>query len=261
MADEESIRPAWLDHVDGTGPVDHYDELAPVYDFVIGRRHDHDAMAAFVADRLPVDASAVCVGGSGPGRLLARVADRYDEAVGVDLSPAMCDLAAVRTDAEVVEGDVREYGAGEGFDGYTLLGNTLAHLSAGDVPTFLGTARGALRDGGVLVLDFTPTGDLVNGYVRADSFASDRVQVDRTRVVTVEDRDPDALGTPARYTYSYDVTDRQADRTVTTGTSEPVRAFDPPALLGAALGAGFADVSLLNPPTSHRGGLLARVRE
>lgn len=242
---------------DGVTPVDHYGELAAVYDFVIARRYDHDAMASFVADQLSEDASAVCVGGSGPGRLLARLADRYEEAVGVDLSPRMCDLAAARTDAEIVVADLLEYRERERFDGYTLLGNSLAHLPAGDVPSFFETALECLAAGGTLVIDFTLAGTLSNGHRRTDSFASDRYRVDRTVLVTVEEHEPDALGTPARYTYSYDITDRETGETVTTGTSVVVRAFDSTALLGVAMSAGFTEVSLVDPPTPHGGGLVA----
>mgnify|MGYP006305522159 CR=1 FL=1 len=33
----------------------------------------------------------------------------------------------------------------------------------------------------------------------------------------------------------------------------PVRTFDPPALLGAAMGAGFTEASLIDPATPHGG--------
>jgi SAM-dependent methyltransferase len=243
---------------DSVTPVNHYDELAAVYDFVIARRYDFDAMVAFTAKQLPSDAKAVCVGGSGPGRLLARLADRYEEAVGVDLSPAMCELAVARTDAEVVEADVVEYRRQQCFDGYTLLGNSLAHLPAGDISSFFETVRECLTGGGVLLVDFTLATTLSNGHLRADSFTSGRHRVDRRVMVTVEDRESEALGTPARYTYGYDITDGETDETVTTGTSVTVRTFDPPELLGAAVGAGFTEVALVDPPTPHGGGLIAR---
>ena len=243
---------------DSVGAVEHYDELAAVYDFVTARRYDHDAMAGFVADQLPDDANTVCVGGSGPGRLLARLAARYDEAVGVDLSPRMSDLAASRTDATTVVADLLEYREHERFDGYTLLGNSLAHLPTGEVPSFFETALECLAPGGILVVDFTLAETLANGHLRTDSFTADRYSVDRTVLVTLETSEADALGTPARYTYSYDLTDTKTEATVTTGTSVVVRAFDPLSLLGAAMGAGFTAVSLVDPPTPHGGGLVAR---
>ena len=240
--------------------VSHYHELAAVYDFVLARRYDHDRMAAFVADEFPDDASTICVGGSGSGRLLALLADRYDEVVGVDLSPAMCEIAANRTDAEIVEADLLEYCEQERFDGYTLLGNSIAHLPAGTIQSFFETARMCLASGGVIAIDFTLTETLSNGHHRSDSFRSERYRVDRSVIVTIEDRNPEALGTPARYAYSYELTDEQTGETVTTGTSVSVRAFDPPELLGAAIRAGFIEVWLVDPPTPHGGGLLARRR-
>jgi YD repeat-containing protein len=242
----------------GVTPVDHYDELAPVYDFVTARRYDFDALAAFVRRHLPDDAASVCVGACGSGRLLARLADRYDEAVGVDVSPAMCDLASARTDARVVDADLRQYRRPDRFDGYTLLGNSLAHLPGRDVSTFFGSARECLAPDGVLVVDFMRRETLANGHRVEDSFESDRYRVGRTVVVTVEERNPDARGSPARYTYSYDLTDRTTGETVTTGTSTTIRAFDPPDLLSAAMSAGFGEMTLVDPPTPHGGGLVAR---
>ena len=79
-------------------------------------------------------------------------------------------------------------------------------------------------------------------------------------IVTVEDCTPETLGTPARYTYSYELTDEETSKTVTTGTSVSVRAFDPPELLGAAIRTGFDEVAVVDPPTPHGGGLVTRRR-
>ena len=67
-------------------PVSIYDELAPVWDFVVSRRYDYDAIAEFVAEHAPEDATAVAVAACGPGRLLGPLAERYDDVVGIDLS-------------------------------------------------------------------------------------------------------------------------------------------------------------------------------
>jgi len=102
--------------------------LAPVHDFVLARRYDHDAMAEFVAGRAPSDTDTVLVGGCGSGRLLTRLHDRYLQAVGVDASETMLSLAVSRTDAPLVAGDVRRTLGRKTFDLSTLLGNTLAHV-------------------------------------------------------------------------------------------------------------------------------------
>jgi SAM-dependent methyltransferase len=231
-----------------------YEELAPLYDFVLARRYDHDAMATFVEQRAPDGAASVAVGGCGPGRLLERLAGRYDRAVGVDASRAMLELAATRTDTHLVRGDVRTTVAPAAFDVRTLLGNTLAHVEDGLAAT-LGTAHASLRPGGLLVCDFTRGATLVDGHVTEDAFESDRYRVERT---VVTDRKSVTRGAvTGRFTYAFTVLDRELGGTVRVGTSMPVRAFRPGAVLGAALEAGFAEATLVDPPTPHGGGLVA----
>jgi SAM-dependent methyltransferase len=234
-----------------------YGTLAPLYDFVLARRYDHDAVAAFAADRAPPAVEAVAVGGCGPGRLLARLADRYPVAVGLDASHAMLRLAAARTDAPLVAADLRSPVAADSFDLFTLLGNTLAHVGRGSgLAATLESVHASLRPGGVFACDFARAESLVDGHVAEDAFESDRYRVERT-VVTA--READERGwVDGRYTYAFTVLDREAGETVRVGTAMPVRAFRPGAVLGAALEAGFAEVTLVDPPTPHEGGLVAR---
>lgn len=230
-----------------------YEELAPVYDFVLARRYDHDAMATFVETRASDGAASVAVGGCGPGRLLERLAARYHRAVGIDASRAMLELAATRTDTHLVRGDVRTTVAPAAFDVWTLLGNTLAHV--GDLAATLESAHASLRPGGLFVCDFTRGTTLVDGHVTEDAFESERYRVERT---VVTDRESVTRGAvTGRYTYAFTVLDREQGDTVRVGTSMPVQAFRPGAVLGAALEAGFAEATLVDPPTPHGGGLVA----
>jgi hypothetical protein len=137
----------------------------------------------------------------------------------------------------------------------TLLGNTLAHVGADGLAATLGSAHATLRPGGVLVCDFTRGETLVDGHVTEDAFESDRYRVERT---VVTDRESVTRGgVDGRYTYAFTVLDRERGDTVRVGTSMPVRAFRPGAVLGAALEAGFAKATLVDPPTPHGGGLVA----
>lgn len=239
-------------------PVAIYDELAPVWDFVIARRYDYDALASFVAERAPEDATSIAVAACGPGRLLPPLTERYDDVVGIDLSETMCGLARDRApDATVVEADILEYADAGRFDAITLVGNSITHLPAGRVGDLFERFHENLAPGGVVCCDFTRAGSLQNGYVNRDTFESDCFHVERTIVTTVADRSADAAGTPARYTYSFDVADRERDQRVTAGTSEAVRLYEQGELFGAAMGAGFTQISSVAVPTPHGGGLLA----
>jgi SAM-dependent methyltransferase len=232
-----------------------YDELAPVYDFVLVRRYDHDEIASFVEARAPDAAARVAVGGCGPGRLLERLATRYDRAVGIDASRAMLELAAARTDAPLVRGDVRTVVAPAAFDARTLLGNTLAHVGPDGLGPTLESAHASLRPGGLFVCDFARAATLVDGHVTEDAFESDRYRVERTVVTHRESVMRGAVD--GRYTYAFTILDRERGDTVRVGTSMPVRAFRAGAVLGAALDAGFAEATLVDPPTPHGGGLVA----
>jgi SAM-dependent methyltransferase len=234
-----------------------YGDLAPVYDLVLARRFDHDAMAEFVVARVPSDPT-VHVAACGPGRLLARLVERAPLAVGSDRSRAMLALAADRTAAPLVRADLRAAFAERAFDAVTVLGNSLGSLAADGVERTLAAAYRSLAPGGAFCCDFTVPATLVNGTVTEDAFEDDRFRVER-RVVTRLGGET-ALGTVGRHEYEFRVTDRDQETSARVETETRVRTFDPPALLGAALRAGFGDASLCDPPTPHRGGLVARRR-
>ncbi|WP_276259201.1 class I SAM-dependent methyltransferase [Haloglomus litoreum] len=243
---------------------DLYGALAPLYDRFFAERCDYDALAAFVSDQAPAGATSAAAGACGTGRLLARLADRYDRAVGLDTSATMLRLAAGRTDAALVRADLRTVVAPDAFDLLTVTGNSLAHLPPGDpdgVRTAFERAAESLRPGGTLVCDFMLTDSLVHGYTTEDAVESDRYRVDRRVVVNVEDRGPDRLGRAGRYDYEFTLRDRDADETVEAEAALPIRVFEPAALLGVAQAAGFTEAALVDPPTPYGGGLVARLPE
>lgn len=257
-----------------------YDELAPLYEFERARMRDYDAVADFVATHAPRDARTVGVGACGAGFLLARLAERFEEAVGFDASTRMLELAAGRTDAPLVAADLRTVVAPDYFDVVTILGGSIAHVPASTgaedtrdgVRVVFESAYESLRPGGVFCCDFMERGALESGAVRVDTFESDRFRVERTVVTTGEAGAAEEagvadesgagtnLGPTGRYTFAYEITDTSDGETVRVGTSTTVREFGVPQLLGAALNAGFEDVTLVSPPT-HGTGLVARRRE
>lgn len=241
---------------------DLYGALAPLYDWFFAERCDYDALAAFVADHAPPGATSVAAGACGTGRLLTRLADRYDRAVGLDTSATMLRLAADRTDAALVRADLRTVVAPGAFNLLTVTGNSLAHLPAGNpdgVRTAFESAAESLTPGGTLVCDFMLTDSLLHGYTTEDAVESDRYRVERRVVVNIEDRGADSLGRAGRYDYEFAMTDRAADETVEAEASLPIRVFDPAALLGVAQAAGFRETALVDPPTPYGGGLVAHL--
>ena len=239
------------------GAVDLYEDLAPVYDFVSERLYDYDETAAFVDGHVPADTRSVAVGACGGGHLLARLAARYEEVLGIDRSRAMLALSATRTDANCLAADLTTFVAPGAFDAVTMLGGSVAHLPTDDgtgtdgVVAFFENAYESLAPGGVLLCDFIEAGSLESGHVVRDAYTDDRFRVGRTVVTTADEATAD-LGRTARFTYGYEITDTHDDETVKAGTSVPVREFEPGAMLGTALAAGFTDATLATPPTHGR---------
>ncbi|MFC7131638.1 MULTISPECIES: class I SAM-dependent methyltransferase [Salinibaculum] len=251
----------WVGRADTPVYATPYDELAPLYAFERERMRNYQAVAEFVARETPDDARTVGVGACGPGFVLEGVSEHFDTVVGFDLSPTMLELAAERTAAPVVAADLRTTVAPETFDVFTILGGSIAHLpvidGADSVRAALESAYESLRPGGVFLCDFMRQGALESGRVTSDTFASERFTVERTVITTGEPDGQTDLGGVGRYTFAYEITDDVAGDTVRVGTSTPVREFSVGGLLGATLGAGFADARLVAPPT-HGVGIVAR---
>lgn len=259
---------------DGLTDTTLYGDLAPVYEFERKRMRDYEAIIDYIASHAPSDATAIAVGACGPGFILADVASRFEEAVGIDLNPRMLDLAAGRTDAHLIAADLRSFVASERFNVFTLLGGSIAHLPAKQpdvsgaghdgsqdaVHAVLANAHASLAPGGVFVCDFMERGTLRSGTVSEDTFESEQFRIERTIVTTGTELGTDSLGATGRYTIAYDVTDKAVGETVRVGTTTTVREFGVPELLGAALSAGFDGVTLSNPPT-HGRALVARRSE
>jgi SAM-dependent methyltransferase len=88
--------------------------------------------------------------GCGSGRMLAAFAGRGVEAVGIDLSPEMLELARRRLDgtAEVVSGDMTDFDLGRTFGGAISPINTLLHLTPEQLAAHLGCMARHLDPGG-----------------------------------------------------------------------------------------------------------------
>ena len=251
----------WIAGADTPVSATLYDELAPLYAFERERMRNFPAIADFVTGEVPEDARTVGVGACGPGFLLERLSERFETAVGFDLSPRLLALARERTDAPVVVADLRTLVAPEAFDVFTGMGGSIAHLPIVDgqdtLPTVLACAEASLRPGGTLLLDFMARGALESGAVMTDSFDSERFGVERTVITTADPDSRTGLGATGYYTFAYELTDHETGDATRVGTTTPVRDYRPGALLGAVLNAGFAEARLVSPPT-HGSGVVAR---
>ena len=232
-----------------------YDDLAPLYEFVYDRHYDYGEIAAWVRDHAPDGAERALVGACGTGGTLARLAETYD-ATGVDRARGMLDRAAARTDAPLARADLTE-AAFPGHDVYTVVGNSLAHLTSdAAVDALFARARESLAPGGRLLLDFLPAAAFEDGRVSEDRFAGERFAVDRTVVSVTEARGP--RGVDATFAFAYAITDEERGETVRVGESMPTRAHDAASLREAALAAGFDEAEAVDPPAHHGGALVAR---
>jgi SAM-dependent methyltransferase len=123
---------------------DLYERHAELYDrafsWDIGEEID------WLLGRLGPDCRSVLEPGCGSGRVLEALARRGVEAVGIDRSPAMVELARARG-AEVFLADMTDFDLGRTFDGALCPINTLAHLSPAELGRHLERMGRHLRPG------------------------------------------------------------------------------------------------------------------
>jgi SAM-dependent methyltransferase len=174
----------------GDTPVYGHD-VTEVYDlFYRGRGKDFGAEAAAVArvirSRKP-DVSSVLDVGCGTGEHLRSLGGQFDQIAGLEMSPAMCELARDKLPGVPVhQGDMREFDLGPTFDAVCCLTSTLGYMSTVDE---LGQAVAAMArqlvPGGVLVIDpwWFPDqyrdGHVADDLVRSDGTTIARVSHSR----------------------------------------------------------------------------------
>jgi SAM-dependent methyltransferase len=111
-----------------------YERHAALYDRAF--RWDVEDEVDWLLGRLGPECRSVLEPGCGSGRVLEPLARRGLEAVGIDRSPAMVELARARG-AEAVIADMTDFDLGRGFDGAVCPINTLAHLTPGELARHL----------------------------------------------------------------------------------------------------------------------------
>jgi SAM-dependent methyltransferase len=103
----------------------------------------------WLLERLGAECRSVLDPGCGSGRMLDALARRGIEVTGIDLSPAMVELARRRLGdrGTVVVADMRNFDLGRTFDGAISPINTLLHLSPNELAAHLNATARHLRLG------------------------------------------------------------------------------------------------------------------
>lgn len=143
----------------GSGQTEYESEHADLYDEVFqGRGKDFVGEAArvtaLVRERNP-EASSLLDVACGTGAHLEAFLDHFDRGEGVELAPAMLDVARKRLpDTELHLGDMRELDLPDRFDAITCLGNAVACVdSREEMAASIGRMAAHLTPGGVLVVE------------------------------------------------------------------------------------------------------------
>src|SRR5919201_6795069 len=113
-----------------------YTEDAELYDIAFD--WDVSEEADWIVDVLGSPRS-VLEPGCGSGRMLAALADRAVEVVGLDVSRAMLEIAKRRlgTRADLIKADMTDFDLGRSFDAAISPINTLLHLTPDDLQAHL----------------------------------------------------------------------------------------------------------------------------
>jgi SAM-dependent methyltransferase len=149
--------------------------------------------------------------GCGTGRLLIPLAEDGTTITGVDLSPAMIDLAHKKAasrgiELSIVSADMRNFDLGKRFKLVLLPANAMMHLVArSEVEGCLASVLRHLTDGGRFVVEvFNPSVELLSSPPDARAPVTDYVDPQSgVRVVVTSEVSYDAATQINRVTYHY----------------------------------------------------------
>lgn len=133
-----------------------YDTVASSYaEFVSGALEEQPYLkAALTLFAAQVDGPAVDVG-CGPGHFTAYLASLGVDASGIDLSPAMIDLARrAHPELPFEVGSMTDLALPDASVGGVLASWSLIHIPDDDIPGVLGHFRRVLRPGGLLMIGY-----------------------------------------------------------------------------------------------------------
>jgi len=121
-----------------------YERHSELYDAAFA--WDIEDEVDWLRERLGPECRSVLEPGCGSGRVLEPLARRGLQAVGIDRSPAMVELARARG-VEVVLADMTDFDLGRTFDGAICPINTLGHLTPAELARHLERMAWHVRPG------------------------------------------------------------------------------------------------------------------
>jgi SAM-dependent methyltransferase len=146
-----------------------YERYAELYDLAFS--WDVEDEVDWLLERLGPECRSVLEPGCGSGRVLEPLARRGLEAVGIDRSPAMVELARARG-VEVVLADMTDFDLGRTFDGAVCPIGTLAHLSPAGLARHLERMARHLRPGARYLVQLQ-----IGGEAYSSRWETDEVRV------------------------------------------------------------------------------------
>jgi SAM-dependent methyltransferase len=207
-----------------------YTTLAPLYRAMYAARGRVEGQLATVREFAPAATRTVLELGCGTGDLLGALGARYDRAVGVDPSPAMCRFAARH--GPVCRADARGF-TPRSADLVVLVGAVLGHVRPDDeARAALEHVRETLRPGGRVVCSVHDRRGLDGPRERSLTRTVEGYEITQT------DEQRPTAGSEFEWRVTFTVTAPSGEqRQVATTTT--LRAFDP-----AELKRWFADAGL-----------------
>jgi SAM-dependent methyltransferase len=173
--------------------VDYSKDHAEVYDLVFAGRgknfgKEAERLANMVWSRCP-DAASLLDVACGTGAHLEVLKEQFKDIEGVELAPAMLDVARRRLpDVALHEGDMRTFALGRAFDAVICVGNSVACLkSTADLDRAVARMAAHLAPGGVLVVEpWFFSGEFLDGRVDGSLHKQDGRVVSQMTRFTVD---------------------------------------------------------------------------
>lgn len=150
---------AWPGECGDSGGMEYGQDHAELYELVFNSRGkdfevETEKHARLIWSRFPAAKSVLDVA-CGTGAHLAAFAKLFDHVEGVELTPAMRDVATTRLPESAVHlGNMLDFDLGRTFDAVTCLGNAIGEVaSAEEVATAVGRMAAHTVQGGVVIVE------------------------------------------------------------------------------------------------------------
>lgn len=222
---------------------DSYGSQARFFDALNQETDDYDIQQELVEDYIP-EGSRVLYLGNGSGNLTERLDENYD-VIGLDLSGDMLEISREKTDADHVQGDMRNLPlADESFDAAIMLGRSMTHLQEDEsVNQMMSEVNRVLQDEGIFLFDNfreyagEPEEERLGGH---GQYHFGRVQVE----IDDEVRNYDPEENTWIWNVEYTLFDRGERKEVTFEDTQKHRGFSPNEIEEKLHEHGFTDVEM-----------------